>query len=107
MDKLSQKRLVDKLVEAFVDWREACARVDDAYRACASETGPCGRVAFGLYTAALDAEEQAAEVYAGLVRRAGKLPLSEDPPAEPVGGPRGKLAGHDSWPARWPRQNPC
>ena len=66
MDKLSRKRLVDELVEAYVAWREACARVDNAYRSWASETGPCGGVAFGLYMAALDAEEQAAEVYAGL-----------------------------------------
>jgi hypothetical protein len=87
MDKLSRDRLVDKLVEAYVEWHEACARVDDAYRSCASETGRGGRVAFGVYIAALDAEEQAAEVYAGLVRRAEKLPGSEDPPAGPLGAP--------------------
>jgi hypothetical protein len=50
-------------------------------------TAPRDRVTFGLYMAALDAEEQAAEVYAGLVRRADKLPWSEDPPAEPLSGP--------------------
>ena len=44
--------------------------------------------------AALDAEEQAAEVYAGLVRRADELPWSEDPPAEPLGGP--------AWGVGWP-----
>jgi hypothetical protein len=87
MYTLSRKRLVDKLVEAYVAWRETCARVDDAYRSWASETGPCGGLAFWLYMAALDAEEQAAEVYAGLVRRTEKLPWGEDPPAEPLGGP--------------------
>ena len=35
MTVLSRKRPIDKLVEAYVDWREACVRVDDAYRACA------------------------------------------------------------------------
>lgn len=60
MTVLSRKRLIDKLVEAYVDWREACVRVDDAYR--------------GLYVATLDAEEQAADAYAGLVRHAEKLP---------------------------------
>jgi hypothetical protein len=79
--------LVDELVEAYVDWRETCARVSDTYRSWAIETGCCGRVTFGLYMAALDAEEQAAEVYAGLVRRADKLSSSENPPAEPLGGP--------------------
>ena len=37
---------------------------------------------FELYTAALDAEERAARVYAGLVTRAGKLLGSEDPSAK-------------------------
>ena len=31
MNKLSQKRLVDRLMEAYVTWREACLRVSDAY----------------------------------------------------------------------------
>jgi hypothetical protein len=86
MDTLSRTRLVDKLVEAYVDWRETCVRVNDAYRFWASEAGPCGRVAFGLYVAALDAEEQAARVYAGFVRRADKLPFNDHSPTEPLGG---------------------
>jgi hypothetical protein len=94
MYTLSRKRLVDKLVEAYVAWREACARVDDAYGAWVGEPGPRGGVAFALYVAALDAEQQAAEVYAGLVRRAGKLAWSEGPSAEPLGGP--------AWGVGWP-----
>ena len=89
MNTLKRERLVDELVEAYIDWRETCARVNDTYRSWASETGPRGRVAFELYTAALDDEERAAEVYAGLVRRADELPWSEDPPARPLGGPAG------------------
>lgn len=77
MNTRSRKGLVDKLVEAYVDWREACVRANDAYRSWARETGPCGRVAFGAYVAALDAEQLAAEVYAGLVHRTEKLPWSE------------------------------
>ena len=87
MDMLRRKRLVDKLVEAYVDWREACARVNDAYRSWVRETGSAGRVAFGRYMAALDAEEQAAQIYAGLVQRAKNLSWSEKSPAEPLGGP--------------------
>jgi hypothetical protein len=30
MNRLSRKRLIDKLVAAYVDWREACVRVNDA-----------------------------------------------------------------------------
>ena len=76
MNTRSRKRLVDKLVDAYVDWRQACALVNDAYRSWARETGPCGSLAFGAYMAALDAEELAADVYAGFVRRADKLPWS-------------------------------
>lgn len=82
MDTLTRERLVDELVEAYVDWRETCARVDDAYRSWANETACGDRVAFALYVATLDAEEQAAKAYAELVRRADKVPWSEDPPAE-------------------------
>jgi hypothetical protein len=87
MTALSRKRLIDKLVEAYVDWREACVRVDDAYRACTRETGPWGAVAFGLYVATLDAEEEAADAYAGLVRRAEKLPWTQERRLEPFGEP--------------------
>ena len=87
MNTLSRKRLLDNLVDAYVDWREACARVNDAYRSWASTTGPCGGAAFGEYMAALDEEEWAADVYAGLVRRAEKLPWSRSSAAERLGGP--------------------
>jgi hypothetical protein len=87
MTALSRKRLIDKLVEAYVDWREACVRVDDTYRACSRETGPWGAVAFGLSVATLDAEEQATEAYAGLVRRAEKLPWTHECRLELFGEP--------------------
>jgi hypothetical protein len=81
---MSRERLLDRLVDAYVDWRDACARVNDAYRSWSSESSPRNEAAFGTYLAALDAEQQAAEVYAGFVSRAEKLPWSEDPPTEPL-----------------------
>jgi hypothetical protein len=66
-------RLVDRMIAAYVEWREACLGVHDAYRSWASTTGPGARVAFCRYVAALDAEERASEAYAGLVRRVGHL----------------------------------
>jgi hypothetical protein len=63
--------------------------VDDAYRFWAGESGGRGRVAFGSYVSALDAEERSAEVYAVLVRRADALVWSEDSPADPLGGSAG------------------
>ncbi len=86
MTKLSQKRLVDRMIEAYVNWREACLRVSDAYGSWASETGPGVTSAFGSYMAALEDEERAAEVYAGLVRRAGQLVTSKHDVVEPIGG---------------------
>ena len=94
MNVQRRKQLVGKLVEAYVAWRESCARVNDTYRFWATETGRGGRVAFGLYVGALDAEEHAAEVYAGLARLAEKLSWREDHPAESV--------GEVSWGVGWP-----
>jgi hypothetical protein len=87
MNKLSKKRLVDKLMDAYVSWREACLQVSDAYGSWASETGMSATVAFGSYKAALDREEIAAEAYACLVRRAGQLLSGKHVPAEPLGSP--------------------
>jgi hypothetical protein len=79
MNKLSQKRLVDKLMDAYVSWREACGRVSGAYDSWASGVGASDESAFEWYMAALEQEERAAEVYAGLVRRAGqRVPREHD-----------------------------
>jgi hypothetical protein len=78
MRKRTETRLVDRMIIAYVDWRETCSLVHDAYRAWASSTGPRARVAFWQYTAALDAEQWAAEVYASLVRRVGRPGTGND-----------------------------
>jgi hypothetical protein len=91
MNKLSHERVVDKLIDAYVSWREACLRVTDAYGSWAGETGPGATSAFGGYMAALDQEERAADVYAGLVRRARQLPSNKDNPAKPIGGPASRI----------------
>jgi hypothetical protein len=66
-----QRRLVDELMVAYVDWREECVRVSDAYGGWAAAKAADGGLAFGVYVAALDREERASEVYAGLIRRVG------------------------------------
>ena len=85
-DKLSLNQLVDELIDAYVDWRVACDQVDEAYRSWALEASSAGDVAFGLYMAALDAEEDAAARYAAHVRRAYKRLYGEGPSVEPFGG---------------------
>jgi hypothetical protein len=93
VNTLRRERLADQLVAAYVEWRETCARVRDTYRSWASDTSPADRIAFGLYMAALDAEEQAAEIYAGLVQRFDKLPRREHSPTDPFSRP----ACGDGW----------
>jgi hypothetical protein len=78
---LTYKRLVDKMIDAYADWREACRLVTDAYRSWVSVTGPGAITGFACYSAALDREERAAELYAGLVRRVGRRTT----PGTPVG----------------------
>ena len=67
----------DTMISAHVDRLETCRLVHEAYRSWATATGSRARVAFWRSTAALDAEERAAEVYASLVRRAGHLATSD------------------------------
>jgi integrase len=64
MTPLIDRRLVDKAIEAYVDWREACIWLDDAYLVWSRQRGSNADVTFGGYTAALDREERTAERYA-------------------------------------------
>ena len=59
MRKRTETRLVDSMISAYVDWREACRLVHDAYRSWASATGPRARV------------------YARLIRHVGRLATSD------------------------------
>jgi hypothetical protein len=86
MDELSHEQLVDRLIEAYVSWREACHQVSDAYGCWPSETGLGATSAFGRYMAALDREERAADVYAALVQRAGQLFATKHDAVEAIGG---------------------
>jgi hypothetical protein len=87
MNKLRKKQLVDRLMDAYVGWREACLQVSDAYACWTRETGTRATSAFGSYISALDREEQAAEVYAALARRTSELVSSENDPSVEFGGP--------------------
>ena len=68
MNRRSRTRLVDLMLSAYVDWREACFEVDAAYRAWGLGTGPHADMAFARYTTALEQEERAAALYATFVR---------------------------------------
>jgi predicted ABC-type transport system involved in lysophospholipase L1 biosynthesis ATPase subunit len=85
-------RMTDEAMEAYVEWREECARVWDAYDRWLGAVRADAALAFPAYLAALDREERASEVYAGLVSRLDHLPgrgaggeqAGEAPPRERV-----------------------
>lgn len=67
---------VDDMVDAYVDWREACVAVRNAYRRWSDASSGDEALAFGTYQATLDREERTAQAYANLVARlAGRDPV--------------------------------
>jgi hypothetical protein len=69
MNKQPDKHLVDEAVDAYVDWREECVAVHDAYARWTNASTVDAASAFAAYRAALDREECASEVYADLINR--------------------------------------
>jgi hypothetical protein len=69
MSKQVDRKLVDSMVEAYVDWREECVGVSGAYERWSSAPVPDRPVAFSAYRAALEREEHASRVYADLITR--------------------------------------
>jgi hypothetical protein len=68
-----QEQLVDDAVIAYVEWREECMEVWNAYGWWAIAPREDVRRAHAAYRAALDREEAAANVYRGLMKRVGHL----------------------------------
>jgi hypothetical protein len=71
--------MVDETMDAYVDWREECTHVGEAYRRWLSAVRADAALAFRAYLAALDREERASQVYADLISRLGRL-VAEAPP---------------------------
>ena len=77
MNEQVDKQLVDEVMGAYVDWREECAGVWDAYERWARAPKIDAAGAFSAYRAALDREECASHAYADLLTRitTGKRPV--------------------------------
>jgi hypothetical protein len=69
MKARARTALVDAAVEAYVDWREECLFVWDAYRRWSRAPRADATVAFAAYAAALDREERASTYYASRLSR--------------------------------------
>jgi hypothetical protein len=91
MKSLIDKHLVDKAIEAYVEWREASVWVNDAYCSWALEHGSRASVAFGSYTAALDHEERAAARYARVIGWVADV-IARDDVDVPAGTPAARGA---------------
>lgn len=67
MSATIDKHLLDEAMDAYVDWRELCCAVQDAYErwSCAPRSGTAA--AFREYTIALDAEERSSLEYRLLI----------------------------------------
>ena len=68
-----RRRMVDAAMDAYVEWREECVRVWEAYDGWQSAERGDAPLAFPVYLAALDREQRASEIYAGLIRRLDRL----------------------------------
>lgn len=69
MKRRVNKQLADEAFEAWVDWREECAAVWDAFDRWADTPDVDAAFAFSAYRAALDREECASNAYAELLAR--------------------------------------
>jgi hypothetical protein len=58
------------MIDLYVEWREECAAVHRAYERWHRASKDDRAAAFAAYSAALDREERASDVYAALIRRA-------------------------------------
>jgi hypothetical protein len=70
---LHHRQLVDDAVLAYVEWREECTEVSNAYSRWISAPATDARCAHAAYQAALDREEAAAQIYAELMARVQHL----------------------------------
>jgi hypothetical protein len=64
-DELLRRKnaLIDEAMERYVEWREECAFVEDAYATWSSAPPEAAELPFAAYGAALDREQSAASVY--------------------------------------------
>jgi hypothetical protein len=57
-------QLLDAMIDSYVDWREECRALVEAYELWESGSSGDREIAFAAYRAALDREQQASLVYA-------------------------------------------
>jgi hypothetical protein len=80
LDLQDSQRQADEAMDAYVDWREECVFVSEAYERWAH--APVGEAGFefAAYRAALDREEHASQAYVDRLMRMACLDLDQVTP---------------------------
>jgi hypothetical protein len=80
MNTQVRPQLIDELMDMYVEWREACIALREAYEHWSSVRVAERKLAFATYEAALDWEEQASAIYADRINQvARELPGVPEP----------------------------
>ena len=79
MRRAIDKETADRMIEAYVSWREECGAVWDAYFRWSRSPSADAGLAFAAYQATLDRERRAADYYASVTQ---EVAPRADPPAE-------------------------
>jgi hypothetical protein len=72
-EELARSVLVDEAMERYVEWREECGAVEDAYANWSSASPEEAELPFAAYSAALDREQSAATVYHRAIDRLAQV----------------------------------
>ena len=70
MGAQSRPELIDELMDAYVEWREECVWLREAYEHWSSGSAEDRTLTFAAYGAALDREQRASAVYQVVLDRA-------------------------------------
>jgi hypothetical protein len=73
-----RREIVDEMIDDYVSWHEACAAVAVSYENWRCSDRPNEKLAFSVYVAALDREEQAAAAYQRAVAQVAKALAGRD-----------------------------
>jgi hypothetical protein len=74
---------MNKAMDAYLSWREQCILLRVAYSQWEAARASDSAVCYDAYSAALEREERASELYASLTRRIGRAVVVD---FEPIAG---------------------
>jgi hypothetical protein len=77
-----RRRLVHAAMDAYLDWRDECTAVSDAYRRWTEAGEADTAMAWRAYEVALDREERASVLYAGSIEQVGGVTPNRAPPKD-------------------------